>query len=129
MGKFLILLMWMIFCHIIDDFVLQAACLSSLKQKSFWEENAPDDKYRYDYIVAILVHGFSWSFMIHLPILIKFYSTMNLVCFCMSLLAEASIHAYIDNHKANHKEINLIIDQSLHLLQILFTLLMSGVYI
>ena len=34
----------MIFLHIIDDYVLQAPRLSSLKQKSFWEKNAPDEQ-------------------------------------------------------------------------------------
>ena len=58
----------MIFLHIIDDYVLQAPCLCDLKQKSFWEKNAPEEQYKKDYIVALIMHAISWSFMIMLPI-------------------------------------------------------------
>ena len=58
----------MIFLHIIDDYVLQAPCLCDLKQKSFWEKNAPQTMYKNDYIIALIMHAFSWSFMIMLPI-------------------------------------------------------------
>ena len=58
----------MIFLHIIDDYCLQAPCLCDLKQKSFWEKNAPQKLYRNDYLCALLMHDLSWSFMIMLPI-------------------------------------------------------------
>ena len=45
----------MLFCHVIDDYVLQAPCLCNLKQKSFWEKNAPEEQYKKDYIVALAV--------------------------------------------------------------------------
>ena len=42
----------MIFLHIIDDYVLQAPCLCDLKQKSFWEKNAPAKLYENDYAIV-----------------------------------------------------------------------------
>ena len=36
-------------------------------------------------------------------------------------LVNAAIHAIIDDLKANKKKINLVIDQSLHIIQILIT--------
>jgi len=65
------ILLAMIFCHIIDDYCLQQGCLSKLKQKKFWEENAPQKMYRYDYIVALIIHAFSWTFMMMLPIFLS----------------------------------------------------------
>lgn len=109
---------FMIFCHIIDDFVLQAPCLSNLKQKSWWEKNALDNLYRNDYKVALIMHSLSWSFMILLPIVI--YRDFNVNgCFILILLANAAIHGIIDDLKANLHKINLVTDQSIHLLQII----------
>ena len=105
----------MIFLHIIDDYVLQAPCLSSLKQKSFWEKNAPDEQYAYDYIVALIMHAFSWSFMIMLPVL--FWGRWEWPI----LIANMCTHAVIDDAKANKFQINLIQDQTYHLIQIIAT--------
>ena len=122
MKTFLSILICMIFCHIIDDYVLQAFCLNKLKQKSFWKENAPDELYKYDYIVALLVHGFSWSFMIQLPILLyyKFDISWN---FFVLLFINICMHAFIDDQKANRNTINLWYDQTCHLCQIITALI------
>ena len=58
--------LWMIFFHIVDDYYLQG-WLASAKQKSYWEQNAPDEMYKKDYIWALIMHSFSWAFMIMLP--------------------------------------------------------------
>lgn len=60
------ILFTMIFCHIVDDYYLQG-WLASAKQKSWWEKNAPGKLYKYDYLAALFMHSFSWSFMIMLP--------------------------------------------------------------
>lgn len=110
----------MIFLHIIDDFCLQAFCLSNLKQKSFWEKNAPDEMYKSDYAMAIVIHGISWAFMIMLPIAIKASFDVNWV-YWLVLLANAIIHSLVDDLKANDKKLNLIQDQMIHMIQILVT--------
>jgi hypothetical protein len=119
----------MLFCHILDDYVLQAASLNKLKQKSWWEENASDEMYKNDYKCGLVMHALSWSFMIMLPILIFnfttiWYSVGYTIGFVMLFAFNAIIHGYIDNYKANHHSINLIADQSLHVAQIAFTVVL-----
>lgn len=63
--KYFIILISMIFCHIVDDYYLQG-WLASAKQKSWWEKNAPDDLYKHDYMMALFMHSFSWTFMMML---------------------------------------------------------------
>lgn len=113
-NLFVILLM--IFLHIVDDYYLQG-WLASAKQKSWWEENAPDKFYRFDYVWALIMHSFSWAFMIMLPIAftLSFNITLFFVCvFIFNLI----VHAITDNAKANRKLINLWMDQIVHLGQI-----------
>ena len=115
----LFLLLLMIFCHIVDDYYLQG-WLASAKQRKWWEQNAPDKLYRFDYIVALAMHSISWSFMIMLPI--AFNSGFDIgVRFIGIFCANALIHGLTDNAKANLKLINLIQDQFVHLLQIVGT--------
>lgn len=110
-------LLAMIFCHIVDDYGLQQQCLSKLKQKTFWQENAPDKLYKHDYIVALLVHGFSWSFMVMLPVAL-YHGFQTGFAFELILIVNAVAHAVIDHLKANKHLINLATDQMAHLVQI-----------
>ena len=110
------ILLIMIFLHIVDDYMLQGI-LAQMKQKKFWEENAPDEKYKYDYIWALIMHSFSWTFMIMLPIAI--FSQWNITeMFLGVFVANMIIHAVVDDLKANRKKINLAVDQGIHLIQI-----------
>lgn len=116
------ILFWMFFMHIVDDYYLQG-CLAKFKCRDFWKENAPQDLYKHDYIVALIMHGFSWAFMVHLPVLFYNYfvrpdGTLFNVVFIM-IVSQGMCHAVIDNLKANEKDINLIIDQMLHIIQII----------
>lgn len=112
--------MAMLFCHIIDDYKLQAPILTQLKQRSYWEENAPDELYKHDYIMALVMHAISWSFMIQLPIAI--YYTFNVpVTFVITFVCNAIVHGYVDDLKANRHKINLIADQLIHIAQIIIT--------
>lgn len=113
------ILLLMIFCHIVDDYYLQG-WLASAKQKSFWEKNAPDKLYKFDYIVALVMHSLSWSFMIMLP-LVVFNNFETGVLYGMFFVINASVHGIVDNLKANAKKINLITDQLIHLSQIVIT--------
>lgn len=116
----LFVILWMIFFHIIDDYVLQAPCLSSLKQKSYWEKNAPDEKYKHDYIWALIMHSFSWAFMIMLPIAYVNQFSID-AWFIFYFALNAITHALIDDMKANKKLINLWQDQLFHIAQIIAT--------
>jgi len=113
----LFILFAMIFAHIVDDYYLQGI-LAKMKQKKWWQENAPSRLYRNDYIVALIMHSFSWSFMITLPTL--FIST-NYIIMVLFIAFNTILHAYIDNAKANKYSINLIVDQICHLIQIIIT--------
>lgn len=111
----------MIFLHIIDDYILQGI-LASMKQKEWWQKNAPEKLYKYDYIIALLAHSFEWAFMIMLPFALKqhfHYSEQYLTMIAFN----TAIHAFVDDLKANKKVINLIADQTAHLAQIVFTYL------
>ena len=114
-----VVLVAMMFCHIIDDFKMQGI-LASMKQRKWWKENAPDEMYKNDYIIALLEHAFSWTFMIMLPIAI--YKTFNItIAFAILFVINVAIHAIIDDLKANKKKINLLTDQYIHILQIAVT--------
>ena len=113
-------LLLMIFLHIVDDYKLQAGVLNNLKQKKFWKENAPDELYKYDYIWALIMHSFSWSFMIMFPIAFKMGFKLDL-SFILMFILNVIIHANTDDMKANRHQINLIQDQLIHIGQIIFT--------
>lgn len=111
----------MIFSHIVDDYYLQG-WLSSAKQKKWWKINAPQELYKNDYIVALLMHSFSWSFMIMLPMALYNNLQVDFKYLCV-LFLNVICHAFTDNLKANKNKINLIIDQTIHILQITLTFL------
>ena len=115
----LFILILMIFCHIVDDYYLQG-WLASAKQKQWWKDNAPDELYRFDYIWALIMHSFSWSFMIMLPIACAIGFNIS-GGFIISFIFNIVMHAITDDLKANKKVINLWIDQITHIMQILTT--------
>lgn len=116
-NSFIVLLM--IFCHIVDDYYLQG-WLASAKQKQYWKENAPDKMYKHDYIWALIMHSFSWAFMIMLPI--AYTMNFNISMEFVGLFVwNTTIHAITDNAKANKRTINLITDQLIHICQIVIT--------
>lgn len=109
----------MLFMHVVDDYYLQGI-LANLKQRSYWEEHAPDPMYRHDYLVALLMHSLSWSFCIMLPTVALRGFAWNAdvtALFTFNIV----VHAVVDDAKANRRKINLITDQAIHLVQILIT--------
>ena len=119
---FIKILLFMILFHIIDDFVLQPISLSNLKKKKWWEkQEGYSDKYKDDYKVALAIHSISWSIMIHIPLVIVFPS-LGQLALLISFIANAVIHYYIDDLKANKLKINLFEDQMVHFWQICTTL-------
>ena len=114
------ILLLMIFCHIIDDFVLQTK-FSFLKQKSWWEKGCKEnglnfDQYKHDYKIALFEHSLEWSIAIMLPSMFL----MNLPSYFLigTVIFNTAIHYIVDNEKANKLTINLVIDQFIHLCQV-----------
>ena len=118
MSKMFILF-FMIFMHIADDYYLQG-WLASAKQKKWWEQNAPQQIYKHDYIMALIMHSLSWAFMILLPIAISQYFVFSWF-YIVAFVINATVHGFVDNLKANKGKINLIQDQSIHISQVLAT--------
>lgn len=112
------ILIAMVFCHTVADYNLQG-WLASAKQKSYWEENASENMYRYDYIMALIMHSISWSAMIMFPLMIhQLYTSHSLIMTFIIFIINIFLHAQIDDMKANAKQINLVQDQLMHLVQI-----------
>lgn len=125
----ILILLCMFFMHIVDDYYLQGI-LASMKQKSWWEKNAPDPLYKNDYKIALVEHAFSWTFMMMLPAIVytAITGTMLPIWFIVIFFfLNVTVHALVDNAKANEKTINLIQDQSIHFIQIICTWLALGV--
>lgn len=118
------ILISMLFCHIIDDFCLQGI-LASMKQKSWWEENYSNEQYKNDYKISLFMHSASWSFMILLPIsiyaILNYYSGMFWIEWLGLFIINTIIHIFVDDLKANKQKINLVIDQTIHLIQLAIT--------
>ena len=122
MNKVIILFI-MLFLHVYDDFRAQGI-MASMKQKVWWRENAPAEKYSKDYIMTLFEHAFSWAFTITIPWLVMAFVTMKPTYFVVLIvfyIVNTVIHAAVDNEKANKFTINLIQDQTFHFLQILIT--------
>ncbi len=110
------LIILMFLCHVLDDFVFQLVCLSKLKQKSEWPKSR---LYRNDYLVALLIHAFSWSGWILVPWMI--FRDVEGVVLGIIFVINGLIHAFVDHLKCNTYSLNLVWDQSIHILQILIT--------
>lgn len=116
-----LILLTMIFLHIVDDYYLQGI-LANMKQRAWWKENAPDPLYKHDYIVALIEHAFSWTFMIMIPVgIYTIFYDKSIVMIIIIFLINWIIHSIVDHLKANIKVINLVTDQLIHILQIIIT--------
>ena len=116
----------MFLAHCIDDFFIQPACLSSLKQKSWWRRHTPPakyDMYKNDYIMALAIHAFEWSAALSL-VLFLFDAPEWYIA--IMFFINGAVHYFVDDIKANMLAINLIIDQLVHITQIAITAL--GLY-
>ena len=115
------ILLIMIQMHIVDDYCLQGK-LANFKQKRWWEQNYPDAMYRHDYLMALVLHAFSWTFMTMLPMIAYRLLLGDLPLCCYGVfLVNWLVHGVVDHLKANKLMINLIADQSIHLIQVVVT--------
>lgn len=121
------ILLSMLFMHIVDDYYLQGI-LASMKQKAWWKkQESYKDLYKYDYVVALIMHSFSWAFMVMMPI--AFTMSFSITAgFAIVLAVNAIVHCIVDNLKANKGKINLIADQSIHVTQIVATFVLFLVF-
>jgi hypothetical protein len=113
------ILLLMLFAHIIDDFYLQGI-LANMKQKRWWEHSEwYKPLYKNDYKMALLIHSMSWSIMILLPFMFLHY--VSGLMLLGAFIINAVIHCYVDDLKANRGQINLVVDQSIHIVQVILT--------
>lgn len=106
----------MLLGHLISDYTLQG-WLADGKQKSWWDKICGGkvlEKYRHDYIAALVCHALYWSIFICAPFFASSW-------FLTAVVLNTVVHAIVDDLKANRCKINLIQDQLLHLGQILLT--------
>ena len=116
------LLLLMIFAHIVDDYYLQGI-LASMKPKKWWEkQEGYKSLYKNDYKMALLMHSMSWSIMILLPVM--FILNTNQYALFVIFIINTFIHYHIDDLKANKLQINLMFDQTIHIMQIIATWIM-----
>lgn len=117
-----VILVLMIYLHIYDDFNKQGI-LATFKQKEYWKENYPDELYKNDYKISLLMHSFSWATSIMIiPVLYQIYmNNYNFLLYILLFKINIDCHAFIDNLKCNKKKISLMTDQILHLIQIIAT--------
>lgn len=113
----------MFLCHVLDDFVLQPACLGKLKQRATWMDDpvGKDERYKNDYKCALLIHSVSWSSWILVPGI--FMLSIPGWILGGTILINSFIHYKVDDLKANRRRINLWADQLIHIIQVIVTFL------
>lgn len=112
-----IILVLMLLGHLVADYTLQG-WLADGKQESWWKKvcgGVIPDKYKHDYVAALICHALYWSIFICAP----FFASK---WFLLAIAVNTIIHAVVDDLKANKMKINLIQDQLLHTCQIAVTL-------
>jgi len=123
MNQHIFVLVCMLLAHLVADYNLQG-WLAQAKQKKWWEQNAPDKKYKHDWIAALICHSLTWAILITLPIICVMHFEINWLW--LSIPVNVASHFIIDDLKANKYKINLVTDQLLHLCQIIIT---WGIYL
>lgn len=111
-----VVLAMMLLGHLVADYTLQGWQADG-KQESWWKKICGGEipnKYKHDYIAALVCHSLYWSIFVCAPFHASNY-------FLAAIILNTGVHAIVDDIKANRKKINLIHDQLLHLAQILLT--------
>ena len=121
----LVLFAVMLEAHIIVDFHMQGI-LAKLKQESEWL-NHPEYKemYKNDWAIAMWLHAFEWTFVVMLPLAyLHHWEITNVfaICFVVNMV----VHAATDHLKANMRDISLVADQTIHIIQILAMMYFLG---
>ena len=136
------ILFLMLLMHYIEDFHLQGI-LANMKQKSWWDKQIVDfpprkgNKYRKDYVISLIVHSLENAIFVTLPIIINdLYYTFTVnkdnslwIAWLFDIWLIAYFHYWIDDSKCNKMKINLIVDQLLHFVIIVFIWLCHWKYL
>ena len=120
-GNALFILASMFFMHVVADFNLQGI-MASMKQKAWWkkQEGYEEDDNGNDYKFPLFWHSLQWSFCIMLPLFVANdlkVDFVGLIFFCLNIW----LHYIVDNLKANQHFLNLVDDQTIHIVQIIGT--------
>ena len=101
--------------------------MANLKQKRWWIKKLKEaryvsdqpektyDKYESDYRCGLMCHAMYWTVLTFLPLFLLSNSSTFIIC---SFVINSVAHAIIDHLKCNALAINLVQDQSLHIVQI-----------
>lgn len=77
-------------------------------------------KYKYDWVVSLFLHSLEWTYLVMLPVAIWLGFRVSAL-FIWMFVVNIVFHMIIDHLKANKLRINLVLDQALHIVQIVFT--------
>lgn len=109
-------LVGMILCHLLADYPLQG-WLAQAKAKTYWA-NSPENN-QFDWTAALAGHATMWGIVMMIPI--AWACNFELGWFWFALPANIIFHYFIDWLKANKQKINLVVDQYMHIWQIITT--------
>ena len=119
-DKIILVFLACLFAHYIADYILQTNFVARFKCKETWALEYPQAIYRNDYKAMLVVHSLSWSIVTFLPLYLMVNNNAKL--YLGVIVINTIIHYIVDDLKANKKKISLIVDQLIHLIQILLTI-------
>jgi hypothetical protein len=119
------LILLTILAHLVADFTLQGWFCKG-KQELRWiaeckKHGVDFSKYRYDYIVALILHSLYWSIAILIPAMFMYNLPNKMIVLLMFF--NTFLHFMTDDLKANRMVLNLVQDQISHFIQIAVTLI------
>lgn len=122
-GRIIFVLIAMLFAHTYADFCSQGI-MTSMKQKKWWTKQEDySENNKYDYIMALINHSLQWSFCIMLPLFVQDNWEISWTMLAL-FIVNTFLHCFVDSFKANKHLLNLVQDQTVHLVQILWTFAM-----
>ena len=113
----------MLLLHVVTEFVLHPVALLRIKQKTYWEQPEHPNGGKDASAMAIALNAILWSVMIMLPLM--YYSTDGDLILLLVFLVNLLAHAYIDEYATNRHKLTFVTAQSLYLLQLTITFLIT----
>jgi cytochrome b561 len=97
--QFALMLLTMIFLGFVADFSMEGS-LKRYKSIDWWEKNYPNEDHRKDIVAARYIHGFIYSFMVHIPIIVAlYYYDIDIIMFPLfiTIASFIGLHDSLDN--------------------------------